>query len=276
MHAIKSVGFLFNHDATHQVAHIAPIMAAFRRYYPHVQVSALASSDEQLAVLDALGGSCADPSIVRIKLPTPGQLTQLFKWLNAVAPVQRLYVLKRYQELLSQFDCLVVPEMTSAMLKTRLGMSDTPLALVPHGAGDRAIGFCQESKHYNYVLLSGTKVRDRMLAGGLIRADNHCLVGYPKFDAVELEKRASIFANEQPTVLYNPHCDPHLSSWYRMGHEVLEFFADNPHLNLIFAPHVMLFRKRLHISLERGAARWAKAPADKSRTPIPDDFCGRN
>jgi CDP-glycerol glycerophosphotransferase (TagB/SpsB family) len=92
---------------------------------------------------------------------------------------------------------------------------------------------------------------------GLIEEGGYAMVGYPKFDAVDAhyaEKRP-FFPNDNPTVLYNPHCDPRLSSWYDMGTDVLDFFVDNPNYNLIFAPHVMLFRRRMHISLEKYKVR---------------------
>jgi len=110
------------------------------------------------------------------------------------------------------------------------------------------------------VLLSGTKVRDRMLSQGLIRPDNHRIVGYPKFEAVNARGagKKRLFENDNPTVLYNPHFDARLSSWYRFGQDILEFFAARPHLNLIVAPHIMLFKKKLHISLQSGSFRLTK------------------
>jgi CDP-glycerol glycerophosphotransferase (TagB/SpsB family) len=58
-----------------------------------------------------------------------------------------------------------------------------------------------------------------------------------------------VFDNDKPTVLYNPHFNPLLSSWYTHGERVLEWFASQDALNLIVAPHVMLFKRRLHTSL---------------------------
>ena len=60
---------------------------------------------------------------------------------------------------------------------------------MPHGAGDRAIGYKKVISQYDYVLLSGTKVRDRMIETGLIQAENHCIVGYPKFDLIKSRKQ---------------------------------------------------------------------------------------
>jgi hypothetical protein len=83
------------------------------------------------------------------------------------------------------------------------------------------------------------------------------VVGYPKFDTIDVEKRVDFFGNGRPTFLYNPHFDPFLSSWYDEGPKLLDWFAsgDGQKYNLIFAPHIMLFRKSVHISLEYRTAR---------------------
>jgi CDP-glycerol glycerophosphotransferase (TagB/SpsB family) len=43
-------------------------------------------------------------------------------------------------------------------------------------------------------------------------------------------------------VVYNPHFDQTVSSWRPMGLQVLDFFLENTDYNLIFAPHVVLFK----------------------------------
>lgn len=257
------IGFLFNHEAAHQVPHIAPVIAAFRQHYPHVQVVALVSSDEQRVTVEAIVQRLSGDGFACVRLRTPDYLSRLFSLTNTIVPLQRLYLLRKFRSLFQRFDCLIVPEMTSARLKSRLGTATTALVLLPHGAGDRAVGFCKEIKEYDFVLLSGAKVRDRMLAAGLITAGNHRVVGYPKFDGVALDSRTGLFDNDRPTVLYNPHFDPHLSSWYDMGAEVCAYFADNGHYNLMVAPHVMLFKRRLHISLESNSLRVARRMAER-------------
>jgi hypothetical protein len=52
-------------------------------------------------------------------------------------------------------------------------------------------------------------------------------------------------------VLYNPHCSPHLSSWFRHGRAILDFFVDNDDYQLIFAPHVMLFERRFVVTVDK-------------------------
>jgi CDP-glycerol glycerophosphotransferase (TagB/SpsB family) len=86
--------------------------------------------------------------------------------------------------------------------------------------------------------------------------DRLALVGYPKLDLLAAEPpRLPLQANGRPTVLYNPHVSPHLSSWYEDGLKVLKWFAANPAYNLIFAPHVMLFERPLAVTIDRLTAR---------------------
>jgi CDP-glycerol glycerophosphotransferase (TagB/SpsB family) len=110
---------------------------------------------------------------------------------------------------------------------------------------------------FDLVLVPGPKIRDRLMSLGLIRDGGYAMVGYPKFDAVGANEaeRPPLFPNDNPTVLYNPHFEPRLSSWYDMGIDVLDYFAGTPEYNLVFAPHVMLFRRRLHTSIERFTVR---------------------
>lgn len=249
------IGFLYNHDAIHQIAHTAPIVAALRAAAPEVSISILTSTRAQEARVRLLlpPDIMATVEMVRLK---PGFLQASLGWIaNAVAPFRRLAVLKNNLDLLAGFDALVVPETTSAFLKTRFGVTGPKLVYLPHGAGDRSVGFLEVTKAFDLVLLSGRKVRDRMVAAGIIRPEGHAIVGYPKFDTIDLSARPRLFADDKPVVLYNPHFDPKLSSWYDMGRKVLDWFAEQDRYNLVFAPHVMLFRRQIHGSVEHARIR---------------------
>ncbi|MEZ7137309.1 hypothetical protein [Komagataeibacter sp. SM21] len=245
------IGFLFNHDCTHQVSHTAPIVSELVRLGQDVTV--ITSSIEQEAHARRTIGACSDRiKYVRI------DISRLSKAINVVAravvPFRRIANLRENVDLFAGFDALVVPETTSALLKSHFRL-DTRLIYFPHGAGDRSIGFRDVTRFFDLVLLPGTKTRDRMLEKRLIRHGHHAVVGYPKFDTVDMATRKRFFDNDRPTVLYNPHFDPVLSSWWDMGMEVLEWFAGQDKYNLIFAPHVMLFRRKMHISVEHRRMR---------------------
>jgi len=117
---------------------------------------------------------------------------------------------------------------------------------------DRAIGFNAKTALFDHVLAAGPKIRDRLIRDAGVAADRITITGYPKFDAFPDSGAAlPMQANGKPTVLYNPHPSPHLSSWYRMGKEVLDFFLRSSRYNLIFAPHVMLFQRGITVTIDR-------------------------
>jgi hypothetical protein len=249
------IGFLYNHEAPHQIAHTAPVAAELARR-DGVTVTVLTTSAEQEARARALIG----PAAARIRFvhlsigPLARAADAGLRW---IVPFRRIAMLRENLPRFAELDVLVVPETTSLLLRDRFGLSDLKLVWIPHGAGDRSVGFRPVIRGFDLVLLSGPKVRDRMVAQGLITPENHAIIGYPKFDTVEPQSPLPpLFANGRPTVLYNPHFDPRLSSWYTLGEPVIRWFADQDRFNLVVAPHVMLFRRRFHASVEHRRVRW--------------------
>jgi hypothetical protein len=259
------IGFLFNHDALHQVRHSAPVIAELVRF-PDVEVRVLTSSPAQEREVRALIGEAA--AHVRFQTLLPGRLAAVLdRLLGQVAPFRRVAVLKRNVAAFAELDVLVVPESTSIMLRDRFGLNDLRFVRMQHGAGDRSVLYRPVIARFDLMLLSGDKVRDRMLDLGLIAQDRSRVVGYPKFDTVDpAQAGPPLFANGRPTVLYNPHFEPKLSSWYDMGEAVLDWFAGQDRFNLIFAPHVMLFKRRIHASVEHRRMRWRQDVAERFRS----------
>ena len=243
------IGFLFNHDALHQVRHTAPVIVELARE-ARAAVTILTSSPAQEAAVRALIGEAA-ARVTFVALTTGPIARALDAGLRWIVPFRRIAILRENLAAFAALDVLVVPETTSLMLRDRFGLDALKLVWIPHGAGDRSIGFRDEIRRFDLVLLSGEKVRDRMLAEGLITSANHAITGYPKFDTIPDDTPAPpLFATPRPTVLYNPHFDPLLSSWYDWGRDIVRWFAQQDGFNLIVAPHVMLYRRRWHASVE--------------------------
>ena len=257
------VGFLYNHDELHQVAHTAPIISSLQKRCPSLTVDILSSSAAQTeAVQRHLDPDLPTPNIHALKHGKAMSFAE--KLIGGAAPLGRIGFLTANVELLGSYDALVVPETTTTLLKTRLGLKDTRLIHIPHGAGDRSIAVSPDIAHFDFVMLPGEKTRQRMLDAKVIRADTCAVVGYPKFDSRIARGDTPIFANDKPVVFYNPHFDPKLSSWFDFGLPLLEYFADQDQYNLIVAPHVMLFRRKLLASVEHRVVRF--------RGSIPERF----
>ncbi len=239
-----TVGFLFNHDATHQVPHTVPVASALAAR--GVDVEILTTSEEQRAVASALLRPGVSVRFTPLEIGAASRAAD--RLLRHFAPFRRLAILRENLPAFARLDALVVPETTSTLLRTRFGLRSPKLIYLPHGAGDGAAGFQPATAAFDLVLLPGTKVRDRMVAANIL-AGRHAIVGYPKFDAVGAAPAPRFFNDAKPTVLYNPHFNPRISSWYTLGPQVLRWFAAQDRFNLVFAPHVMLFKRLVHTSL---------------------------
>jgi CDP-glycerol glycerophosphotransferase (TagB/SpsB family) len=95
---------------------------------------------------------------------------------------------------------------------------------------------------FDHVLVAGPKNAERMVAEGVVRADQCSEVGYLKLDLMPRlrAQQAPLFGNDRPTVLYNPHFRAELSSLPAARDIVAQFRAQD-RFNLVFAPHIRAF-----------------------------------
>ncbi|MDP4871912.1 MAG: hypothetical protein NWQ92_00670 [Sphingorhabdus sp.] len=257
---MQKICFLFNHDQTHQIAHSLPIA---------LQMAKSGAADVTLAVTNTLveaeirrlsGAALEGMKIV--PLQTKSTVSQiLVRALDSLVPARKLLVYRDNLDFFRQFDALVVSEKSSLILKTRYGLKDVKFIHTRHGAGDRAIGFNAESAQFDLILVSGEKIRDRLVRDAGVPPEKIRITGYAKFDIVVPEQKPLFPASDRRTILYNPHPSPHLSSWFKFGAEVLEQFYQSGRYNLIFAPHLMLFARPWTVTIDRLSIASAKKPA---------------
>jgi hypothetical protein len=254
------IGFIYNHEVPHQVAHTAPILKEMLIRHPHLKIDVLTSTEDQKKLVRSGLGEALCLKTNFVDLDTTNIDRGLVKAVNAVAPARRVMVLRNNLDLLASYDVFVVPESTSLLLKTQFGLHHLKFVLTHHGAGDRSVAQKASIRDFDFVLVAGEKDEKRHKEHGLIRNGHYAIAGYPKFDFVpHVPENLDLFGNDNPVVIYNPHFDPYLSSWYDMGVEVLDAFASNPDLNLIFAPHIMLFERKVHTSVEYKRVRVRKS-----------------
>ena len=259
------IGFLLNHDAAHQVMHCIPTAFELARRNPEMSVLVISTTEEEATAVAEIAADYPDASC-QIEVAQPPAYASWFDKLTGHALLaKRFGVLWSHRALFRDLDVLVVPDKTSLVLKRWLGQ-DCPLIINTfHGAGDRSGGYRGVAR-FDYHLLPGRKYEERMLAEGMVDPDRYTVVGYVKFDRLRNTPRPKLFSDDRPTVLYAPHFDPWYSSWYGWGESILEFFANSPDFNLIFAPHVLMYQRRWHIATEGGLPR---------RTPPIPEFARR-
>lgn len=248
--------FLFNHDAAHQVAHLAGAAAAMARLCPQHETLVAYGDAGIRATIEGLIDPADTARIDWRELTLPAWREALAAPLNRLLPLRRLWRLTAHADLFASVDMVVSTERTCLRVKRHIRGRMPQFAIVPHGAGDRNVSYHPDFARFDLVLVAGQKVVEQMVAHG-VAPDRLRITGYPKFDSIDWARRFDPFGNGRPTFVYNPHFDPKLSSWYDMGPDLLRWFAgpQGQAFNLVFAPHVMLFRKALHISPEYRVSR---------------------
>ena len=209
----------------------------------------------------------------------PGHLCQVVRlrapwYYKIVDPIVRNFSLARKEmtlrhnlDFFRNLDALVAPERHCFKLRTRYGIEGLKMIHTRHGAGDRKGGFDDRSGAFDLTLLPGQKYVDRLEEMGALEEGKYAVAGWPKFEVVRGLARPlpRLFDNDNPTVVYNPHFDQGVASWREKGIAVLDFFAEHPEYNLIFAPHLVLFTRsgRHRAFLPRKYARLPNIFIDK-------------
>ena len=240
------IGFLFNHYAPHQVLHSAPIAFALSQNFPEIQVSIIGSNHELIQEAKSIGQNWVGHRCDFIQPSVPMIIKIGDFLLRNFFSFQKRSFLMANLDLFKKFDVLVVPEKYSLRLKKIDGLGHLKFVRIRHGAGDRETGLDESNQKFDLILASGQKMKDRLIRNSNIKEETCKIIGYPKFDGVmSLPKPTPIFNNGKPTVIYNPHFERNESSWVAMGMDILEFFKSNQNYNLIFAPHIMLYKRKL-------------------------------
>jgi hypothetical protein len=247
------IGFLFNHDQIHQIAHSLPIALELAKGAVDVEIIIATTTPRIADEVARLVGPQPRPNLFFVKLTLQQSITKLLAAsIGKVIPASKLLVYRDNLAFFASLDVLVVAEKTSLILKTRYGLDHLKLIHTRHGAGDRAIGFNKASARFDHVLVAGPAIRQRLISDAGVAPDRISIVGYPKFDLFADESWQGTFEDpDRPLVVYNPHVSPHLSSWYDMGVQVLEWFASQTQYNLIFAPHIMLFERPFALTIDK-------------------------
>ncbi|AYJ87390.1 hypothetical protein D3Y57_17465 [Sphingomonas paeninsulae] len=127
------IGFLFNHDAAHQVAHSIGIMIAYAKCNPGHTVIALVSP-ALLSIVRKRTNSARVELVTFGAGPVARAMGPIF---DRIAPFSRRAALSANLELIAGLDALVATERTCLWAKRKLGARAPAFIYIPHGAGDR-------------------------------------------------------------------------------------------------------------------------------------------
>ena len=249
MAKMRKICFLFNHYFIHQVPHAAPYAFELSRNYPQFRCIIACSSIQELDYAKRIATLYPGQKCEFRLLSVPSYYRFIDPFISRWAFYRKRLVLRNNLDFFRGIDVLVAPERNCMQLKTRFGLKNLTMIHCRHGAGDRAGGFDKRLGMFDFILLPGKKIEDRLNELGFLRKGHYAVVGYPKFEVIKgLNKGRRpprFFNNTNPTVVYNPHFDQKVASWNVMGLDVLDFFKESRGFNLILSPHIVLFKRRL-------------------------------
>lgn len=234
------IAFYYN-TQYHQILHSLPVAFALSALRPDFDVCILASTQGHLDFIRGLQPLYPEARVQYRLLDEPAAFS-LYRRVRPFTVAPKLWTLWHNRRLFDSFDAIVLTEKTSLNLK-RFGVTRPKFIHTAHGAGDRATAVDKRIAKFDFALTPGPKTAKWLLELGIIRPGHYAVGAYAKFDLVRRlrQERAPLFPAARPTILYNPHFRPALSSWPDWGFRILDQVAASDRFNLIFAPHVRLF-----------------------------------
>ncbi|HWV11966.1 MAG TPA: hypothetical protein VN110_01590, partial [Sphingobium sp.] len=152
-----AVLFLFNHDATHQLAHTAGILRALAGKRIGFPLVCAFGTDAIAQGVRAIVGEEAASRIIWFDLGL-GRVGPILRLVNRIAPTERMERLKRHAAALRNAAVIVSPERTCLLLKREWKGGGPQFIFIPHGAGDRSVTYHPAMANFDAMLVSGQKV----------------------------------------------------------------------------------------------------------------------
>jgi len=252
----RRVAFLLNHAAPHQVPHVAPYAFRLSQIAPDVAVDILCSTQGEADFARDLSAGYPGQRARIETLTLPPALEWAAARLEGAFFARKTALLRWHARRLAGYAVVAAPEKTVLQIAAPLRRAGVRLVHTGHGGAgvfralsppDARLG------RFDLLLAPSAAALAPLIASGAVRADRVTLTGAAKLEAMARLRRprTRLFGDDRPVALYNPHHRGLASSWAAMGRDVVAHFQAQDAMNLIVAPHVLLFRR----PMGRGARR---------------------
>lgn len=160
----------------------------------------------------------------------------------------RKSIFKKYKKVLEQQDVFISSLYNDLIIREVIAPKKIAMVYTAHGPANGPYCFNDLVKQFDFFFCASKKEAEIRREMGQVKSNNYCVGGYLKLDAAQ-PKKLNVFHDDCEVVLYNPHWDKKLSSFFKYGFDILDFFKDHPKMNLIFAPHALLTKRNLLLRL---------------------------
>jgi len=158
----------------------------------------------------------------------------------------RTAIFLRYKKLLGSYDLIVTTIYNDIKLKDYFSKnSNVRFVFTAHGTANRKYAFQNVINKFDFFFIKGNVEEKIRRNKNQLEKGNYAAIGYLKYDLIKKMSLAqginnNLFNNNRQTIIYNPHWDKNISSFFKFGFQILDFFLTTDKYNLIFIPHSVL------------------------------------
>lgn len=232
------IAFLFLGE-TLLIPHLWPIAEALAEAAPDLPIDLWVSTSVHA---DMLGRWAASHPAMRLRR-APGfrDMPGLLPGTNPPLP-SKMPMLARLAPRLVGTRIAVCAEQTSLWIPALLPFHPTRFVKTSHGVGSMSARDDRRRHAAALTFVPSERERQTYLDRGMLPR-RIVATGYVKSAFRQRTPARSLFASEKPILLYTPHWQPHRSSWWTWGRQIVEMLAGLKGWNVIVAPHQRLIEK---------------------------------
>ena len=156
----------------------------------------------------------------------------------------RKSIFKKYKKIFLEQDVFISSLYNDLIIRDEIAPKKILMIYTAHGPANGPYCFNDLVKQFDYFFCASKKEVEIRREMGQIKSKNYCIGGYLKLDSAKPDK-VNLFSNNKEIVLYNPHWEKKLTSFFKHGFDILNYFKDHPNMNLIFAPHALLTKRNI-------------------------------
>lgn len=152
-------------------------------------------------------------------------------------------IIKLNKKILRKSDVILTASYGIPRYLQQYKLCDSFVIFTRHGVGDRAFTFHKDLYEYDCVFIPSKKMYDQFKELSILeKLKSYLQIDYCKFDYLfyNPKEKLNIFNNDLPVILYNPHYNKKISSFYRDAEKIVNTILESKKYNIILSPHPLI------------------------------------
>jgi hypothetical protein len=229
----KRITFLYR-QGLHHLFHSLYIAIELSKIQDEYEICILNSSQEMHGIIKKeLKKQNAEVTYFYNRLKLPVRLNQTYS-----------NIIRYNKKIIRGSDVILSGSYEVPRVLTKFGLRNRFVIFTRHGTGDREYTFKKDLYDFDLVFIPSKKMYNQFKELNILKKlKSYLLVDYSKFDYLFYNKdnpSLNIFDNDLPIILYNPHYDKKLSSFYKDSEKIIFTIVESGKYNVILSPHPLV------------------------------------